>query len=318
MKNLTTFAVAIATAALVGSVPAVSQTKIGIVAYQMSAETHARVANAAEAAAKAKGWQATVLNSRGSTPEHAAQVENLIQSGVNGIVMAMGKMLELDAQLAQAKAKGIPVISVMSGASPHAQYDVNVDEFVVGAKIATYLLARMNYQGNLLMQRYEGHGGTRARGKVMDVVLTENSGVKLLGSYTMARPQTWREDVKAGMEALILKNQGSINAIWASFDGQAFIIDDLLKAAGAKKGQVLLTGVDGGQETFNRIRDKDSLVIATVAIPFEKMGEAAIDGIDRIAVKKQAKATITPGPFLYMDPVLVDETNVPAAGKWPW
>jgi simple sugar transport system substrate-binding protein/ribose transport system substrate-binding protein len=318
MKKIPPLAAAALAAALLSAGPAIAQTKLGIVAYQMSAETHARVANAAEAAAKAKGWQVTLLNSRGSTPEHAAQVENLIQSGVQGIIMAMGKMQELDAQLAQAKSKGIPVVSVMSNASPHAAFDVNVDEFVVGAKIATYLLSRMNYQGNVLMQRYEGHGGTRARGKVMDVVLGENTGVKLLGSYTMARPQSWREDVKAGMEALILKNQGNVNAVWASFDGQAFIIDDLLKAAGGKKGQVLLTGVDGGQETFARIRDKDSLLVATVAIPFEKMGEAAVDGIDKLAVRKLPKSAITAGPYLYMDPVLVDETNVPAEGKWPW
>ncbi len=36
--------------------------KVGIVAFQMSSETHARTAQAAEAAAKAKGWEVTQLN----------------------------------------------------------------------------------------------------------------------------------------------------------------------------------------------------------------------------------------------------------------
>ena len=45
---------------------------VGIVAFQMSSETHARVANAAKAAAKAqKGWKVQVLNSEGSLPKHA-------------------------------------------------------------------------------------------------------------------------------------------------------------------------------------------------------------------------------------------------------
>ena len=61
---------------------------IGIVAFQMSSETHARVANAAKAAAEAKGWKVTLLNSAGAMPEHAAQIENLIQAKVGAIIIA--------------------------------------------------------------------------------------------------------------------------------------------------------------------------------------------------------------------------------------
>jgi hypothetical protein len=34
------------------------------------------------------------------------------------------------------------------------------------------------------------------------------------------------------MQALILRNQGKFQGVWASFDGQAYVIDDLLKAQG--------------------------------------------------------------------------------------
>lgn len=291
--------------------------KIGIIAFQMSAETHARTANAAGVAAEERGWEAVVLNSRGSVPDHAAQLENLVQSGVDGIILAMGKVQQLEAQLMAAKEAGIPVVTVMSGTSPHALFDVNVNEFEVGAKIGIHLLGLMNFQGKLMMQRYEGHGGTRARGKVMDVILEENSGVAKVGEHAMARTKSWREDVRAGMEALLLKNAGNFGAIWTSFDGQAFVIDDLLQAQGMTKGEVLLTGVDGGQEAFARLRDPDSLLTATVAIPFEIMGEAAVDAISDI-LAGTPKEDITAGPFLYMPAVLVDRTNVPDEGEWPW
>src|SRR3546814_9525059 len=65
--------------------------ELGIVAFQMSSETHARVANAAQAAAEAKGWTVTVLNSGGTMPSHVEQLETLVQKGVDGIVVAMGK-----------------------------------------------------------------------------------------------------------------------------------------------------------------------------------------------------------------------------------
>ncbi len=313
----TLLALAAATTLLVAAERPAFAVKLGIVAFQMSAETHARTANAAKAAAEDKGWEVTLLNSAGSVPDHAAQIENLVQKGVDAILLAMGKPLQAEAQLEAAKAKTIPVVTVMSGTSPHTLFDVTVNEFEVGAKIAVYLLGLLNYQGNILMSRYEGHGGTKIRGRVMDIVLEENTGVKVLGSHSMARTQSWREDVKAGMEALILRHAGKFQAIWASFDGQAFVIDDILQAQGYKKGQVFLTGVDGGQEAFRRIRDPNSLFTATVAIPFELMGEAAVDALDDI-LSGTPKNDITPGPYLFMDAVLVDANNVPAEGEWPW
>ena len=291
--------------------PAAAAAKLGIVAFQMSAETHARVANAAAEAAKAKGWSVTVLNSRGAAPDHAAQVADLIRAGVDGIILAMGKVQQLETELQEAQKKGIAVITVSSGTGQYTLFDVNADEFVVGAKIATYLLGRLNYQGNILMQRYEQHVGTRIRGKVMDIELSENTGVKLLATHTMARSASWQDDVRKGMEALLLKHKGEVNAIWASFDGQAFIIDDILQQMGFKKGQVLLTGVDGGKEAYKRIRNPESLFTATIDIPYEKMAREAVDAMEKIVVKKLKRTDVVQGPFLFVEPVLIDSTNVP-------
>ena len=64
---------------------------LGIVAFQMSSETHARVANAAKDAGTAKGWKVQVLNSEGSLPKHAQQLDDLVQRKVDAIIVAMGK-----------------------------------------------------------------------------------------------------------------------------------------------------------------------------------------------------------------------------------
>lgn len=284
--------------------------ELGVVAFQMSAETHARVANAVEAAAEQRGWSVTVLNSSGTMPTHLEQLETLVQKGVGAIVVAMGKPVEADAQLAAAKAKGIPVITVMSGTSPHTLFDVQVNEYKVGAEAALYLLGQLNYQGAILTQRFEGNVGTRIRGRILDAVLSENTAVKVAGSHTMARTKSWRDDVRNGMQALLLQNQGQIQGIWASFDGQAFIIDDLLQAQGLKKGDITLVSIDGGPEAYRRIADPTSLLSATVSIPFEAMGAAAVDAMDRIAVGGKPKEAIVSGPYMFTDAVLVDASNV--------
>lgn len=310
--RLTALSLAAALALATLTTTAAKAFDLAIVAFQMSSETHARVANAAAAAAKAKGWTVNILNSEGSLPKHAEQLDALIQRKPDAIIVAMGKPVEAEAQLKAAMDKGIPLLTVMAGSSPHALFDIQVNEYKVGAESALYLLGQLGYQGNILTERFEGNVGTRIRGRVLDAVLAENTGVKVVGTHAMARTQSWRDDVRAGMQALLLQHKANLKGIWASFDGQAYIIDDLLRAQGVKRGEIVLVSTDGGAETYRRIADKESTLMATVAIPFEEMGKKAVDSIDAIVVGKQPVRTITQGPYLFLDAVLVDASNVKA------
>jgi simple sugar transport system substrate-binding protein/ribose transport system substrate-binding protein len=116
--------------------------------------------------------------------------------------------------------------------------------------------------------------------------------------------------VRQGFQALLLRHGAQTQGIWASFDGQAFVIDDLLRARGVRKGQIPFVSIDGGEETYRRILDAESTLQATVTIPFEEMGRAAVEAIERIVLRGEAKAAITSGPYLFMDATLVDQHNV--------
>ena len=299
-----------ATVLALGCAGVAQAAKLAIVGFQMSSETHARVVNAAKAAAEAKGWDVQVLNSKGDMATHINQLENLLLTQPDGIIVAMGKPLQAQEQFRKAKEAGIPLVTVMSGTSPDALVDIAVNEYSAGAQAALYLLDHLNYQGNILTQRFEGNAGTRIRGKILDVVLSENPSVKQIGTHTMARTASWRDDVQAGMNALLLKNQGKVDGIWASFDAQAYIVDDILRQQGAKKGKPVLVSIDGGPETYRRIADPDSLLMATVMIPFEKMGEKAVEVIERAGIKKEPRESIAHGPYIYLDAELVDAANV--------
>jgi len=293
------------------AMPALGQTpEIAIIGFQMSSETHARAANAAATAARAKGWTANVLNSEGALPRHAEQLDTLIQRRPRAIIACMSRPVEMEAQFQRAKGAGIPVVTIMAGASTHTVFDIQVNEYKVGAEAALWLLGELAYTGNILTQRFEGNVGTRIRGKVLDVVLSENTGVRLLGTHTMARTQSWRDDVRQGFQALLLRHGAQTQGIWASFDGQAFVIDDLLKARGVKKGQVKFVSIDGGVETYRRIADPESTLMATVTIPFEEMGRRAVEAVERIALNREPATAMTSGPYLFMDAQLVDQHNV--------
>ena len=295
---------------LVASAMPASAFELGIIGFQFTSETHARVANAAAEAAEERGWDVTLLNSEGSLPKHAEQFETLLTKGVDAIIVAMGKPIEADAQFEAAKEQGIPVITVQSGASPHALFDIQTNEYKVGAEAALYLMGEIGYQGRILTSRFDLNAASRIRGKLLDDVLSENTAVEEIGAFSMARTQSWRDDVRAGMQALLLQNQGQIDGIWASFDGQAYIIDDLLQAQGVKKGDIPLVSIDGGTDSYARINDPDSTFLATVAIPFEEMGRMAVDAVQTIVVDGEPKEAVTTGPYLFVDAVLVDASNV--------
>ena len=297
-------------AALVALSTSARAFEVGIIGFQFSSETHARAANAAAEAAKAKGWNVTLLNSEGSLPKHVEQFETLISKHVDAIIIAMGKPVEAEAAFKEAREKGIPVITIASGSSPYALFDIQSNEYKVGSEAALYLLGQMGYSGNLVTARFDLNVATRIRGKILDVALSENQAVKEVGKFSMARTQSWRDDVRSGMQALLLQNQGKITGIWASFDGQAYIIDDLLQSQGVKKGQIALVSADGGQETYARIADPNSTLLATVAVPFEEMGRKAVDAVQTIVVEKLPKEAVTSGPYLLTDAVLVDGHNV--------
>src|SRR5262245_33633401 len=230
------FAASIAVVTLAVLAPSAYAFKLGVIAFQMSAETHARVANSAADAARKLGWEVQVLNSEGSLPKHAEQIEAMVQAKVDALILAMGKPIEADAQFAAVKKAGIPLITAVSGTSPYSLFDIQVNDYVNGATATLYMLSKMNYKGEILTAKFEQNVASRIRGKVLDVVLAENPAVKVLGNHSMARTASWRDDVRNGMQALILQNQGKFQGIWASWDGQAWIIDDILKAQGMKKG----------------------------------------------------------------------------------
>jgi ABC-type sugar transport system substrate-binding protein len=297
-------------AAFITTARAAEPFSVAVIGFQMSSETHARAANAAAAAAKAKGWSVTLLNSEGSLPKHVEQFSALIERKPGAIIVCMGKPTEADAQFEAAHKAGIPVITVMSGTSPWSLFDITVNEYEVGAKAALWLLGRMDFRGGLLTERFEANTSTRIRGKMLDAVLSENKAVEVVGSHTMARTASWQQDVRSGMQALLLRDAGKYQGIWASFDGQAYIIDDLLQAQGTKKGAISIISIDGGKETYRRIADPTSTLQATFAIPFEAMGRESMNAIDSIVIGGQPKDSVTKGPYLFFGADLVDASNV--------
>ncbi len=247
-----------------------------------------------------------MLNSRGSYETQANQVENLVQMKVDAIILAMGHPLEIKPALDKAFAAKIPVITIDSGYVEGVVADITCDNFVMGAKISTYLVDTLGGQGNIIVIKFEKHHGTRKRGKVLDQVLSEYPGIKVLAEYTVPASARFMEDTRSAMETYVQRFGKQINGVWCAFDQLAYAVSDVLQEYGLK--DVIVVGVDGNEETFRRI--KSGIMTATVAQPFEEMAAIAIDLVERIVVKKMDPMKVAPRKIIYVDAPLVDIGNV--------
>jgi len=291
---------------LVASMNAQSLT-VGFIGTNFSNEAIARTANAFEKSAKAKGWTPIMLNSAGSVKTQADQLQNLVQRKVSAIVMSQAHPLEVQDALNEAFKAGIPVITIDSGYADGVVADITTDNFVMGAKISTYFMDKLGGKCNIIVIKFDKHFGTRRRGKVFDVVLSEYPGVKVLGEYTVTSPQTFLADTRNAMEAFATRYKDQIDGVWCAFDALAYVASDVLQDHGLKN--VMVTGVDGNNETFNRIRD--GKMTATIAQPFEDMAAKAVDLIEKIVIKKIPVSQAAPQKTIYMDAPLIDKSNLP-------
>jgi ribose transport system substrate-binding protein len=283
--------------------------KVGFIATNFSAEAQARVAGAFEKFAKDKNWDVKLLNSMGSVETQSNQMENLYQMKVDAVVLAMAHPQEMRPALDKLVNAGIPVITIDSGYVDGVVADITADNFVMGGKISTFLIDSLGGQGNIVVFKFEKHYGTRRRGKVLDVVLSEYPGIKVLAEYSVVASKRFMDDTRSAMQTYVTRFGKDIDGVWCSFDNLAYACSDVLGEHGLK--DVMVVGVDGNEETFRRIRD--GRMAATVAQPFEAMAQEAIDLVQKIVVDGMTAEEATGGKkIIYMEAPLIDKSNVPA------
>ncbi|TDY60170.1 monosaccharide ABC transporter substrate-binding protein (CUT2 family) [Aminivibrio pyruvatiphilus] len=308
MKRTAVLLAAIAVVLAAAGYGAAKEISVGFIATNFSAEAQARVANSFEKLAKDKGWDVKMLNSAGSIETQSNQLENLYQMKVDAVVMAMAHPQEIRPALDKLVEAKIPVITIDSGYVDGVVADITADNFAMGAKASTFLMDTIGGQGNIIVIKFEKHYGTRRRGKVLDVVLTEYPGVKILAEYSVVATKRFMDDTRAAMETYATRFGDQIDGVWCAFDQLAYVAGDVLQERGNKKA--VIVGVDGNQETFRRIGAGQ--MAATVAQPFEAMAGKAIELVNALAVEGKTVEEATGGrKIFYMDAPLIDRTSLP-------
>lgn len=299
-------------AALLGTFPARAVT-VGVIAPDLGIEALARAARAAESAGQDKGWTVEVRDLK-QAPTAAA---DLAGAALDGLVLLAMRPDALAQQLEALRARQVPIVTVLAGASPLATFDIGVNQYAVGAETAAYLLGLIGYQGQLLLLRADSDPAARARSRVMELMAQDVPGVRTLASLDQPQEEGWQDQLVRELRAKAGEAGSGRLGVWAASDELALVAEQALRHQGLGRDRTAIVGIGGTQAAFDRLRDPEGLLAATTALPYELMGEAAMDVIEDLQAGTP-REQIAVGPYLFIDAVLVDRANVPAENELPW
>lgn len=236
-------------------------------------------------------WNVSFLDSGGSGEATASNIQDAASRGVDAIIITMSDLRASRAAIDAAHAANIPVFAVDSGYIDGVVVDITTNNWAMSADVSTYLLDKMGGQGNLIFLRMAEHHGTRKRGDTMAAILKEYPGVKVLAEHNIDYTAFF-EDTSKTMEDYAARFGDQINAVWAPWDEPAQAAINALTAAGLSGVKVI--GIDGHPQAVAEVCKPDSMMIATVSQPFEKMGAQTGEWIQAIVVDKKPAADVIP------------------------
>ncbi|MEI4488736.1 substrate-binding domain-containing protein [Frigidibacter sp. MR17.14] len=251
-------------------------------------------------------WNVSFLDSGGSGEATASNIQDAASRGVDAIVVTMADLRASSAALKAASDANIPVFAVDSGFVDGVVVDVTTNNWAMSSDVSVYLLDQLKGHGNLLFFRMAEHHGTRKRGDVMETVLKEYPGIKVLATHNIDYTAFF-EDTSRTMEDYAARFGSEINAVWAPWDEPAQAVVNQLNAAGLTGVKVI--GIDGHPQAIAEVCKPESPMIATVAQPFEKMGAQVGQWIQDIVVDGKEKADVIPSDIVYLDAPLVTKQN---------
>src|SRR6266700_2009625 len=153
----------------------------------------------------------SIYNSGNDVTKQTQQIDNLISSHVDAIVINAASPTGLNGVIQQACSAGILVVSYDNVVTAPCALKVNTDQYKFGQQLAQFLVDNLQGKGNVIM--VTGVPGTEVdqqRNAGADAVFKANPGIKIIARYT----GMWASDVAERATAAQLTSLEKIDGIW--------------------------------------------------------------------------------------------------------
>ncbi len=224
-----------------------------------------------------------VTDAQGDLAKQISDIQDLVNQGVDVILLAPREADGLDEGLDAARDAGIPVLFVDRSheGSPCEDYVTFMSsDFVEQGRIAGRRLAEAT-GGTAKIIQLEGTAGSdvaRDRKNGFDEIVDENPGMELLASQTADFNRAQGQNVASQL----LQSHPDVTAIYAHNDEMALGAIAALEAAGMSPGEdVLVVSIDGIRDAFDAIKEGKMLVTVESNPRF---GTMAFDTVEQMTL----------------------------------
>ena len=268
------------------------------------------ISDAQVEAAEAIGWDARIIDGRGSPAGWNDAIEAAISARPDVIALAAILPSAVSGALERAESQGITVICTQCGApAGEAGVDASTGDEVnpiVGEYLGNYIVAESDGEANVLMWYYPEFGISKLRHdaakKVLDACAgctTESIEVKI---------SEWGTTLPDRVQTLLAQNP-DINWIYSPADETAIDAVNAIQAAG-RSGEVRVAGGNGNLQALEAIKS-DPTYAATSAVSYAFSSWAGIDNANRVLAGEETVETTSPVR-------LIDQSNSDAipAGEY--
>ncbi|MEV4448009.1 MULTISPECIES: substrate-binding domain-containing protein [Streptomyces] len=228
--------------------------RIGVTVYDMSSFI-TQGKEGMQAYAKAHNIELVWNSAGGDVSTQATQVEQLVNSGVDALVIVPVEANSLAPQLAEAKAKNIPVVAVNTTLTSSSALAATVlpDDVAAGEQEMQMMADKLGGKGNIaILQGPLGSSPELDRSRGINNVLKKYPGIKVLAKDTA----NWNRDqavdkVKNWMSSF----GGKLNGLVSENDDMGLGAVQALKEGGGKK--IPVVGIDGIEDGLRAVQSGD-------------------------------------------------------------
>ena len=267
---------ATAAAATVAAGSAAHAQEVAVLTPYLSSVTTNEMVDVFSTAAEERGWSTNVIDTRGDFGQLANRIEDVVNAGVDAIVLASVDPGQIQDQIDLAAAADIPVVAIDGAVAPGVTVNVTSDNAELGASLSRFLFEAMGGEGNVVKFYHSAHPGVRQRELALDAALADYPGITVLADHYVNVPGPI-DDARIAMESILQRYGDTIDAVWAAWDEPA--IGALLAIEGMLPGSdILIGGIDGNPQAVDVINNCSHMIVS-VRQDFESMSKVAADAL---------------------------------------
>ncbi|MDY5020999.1 MAG: substrate-binding domain-containing protein [Blautia sp.] len=278
-KRLALFTAAALAASTLIAVPAMAEEggyKIGIANREITNDYNRLIAYGAQEIFEEAGCEVVMTDAETDFQKHNENVETLLNSGIDALVIQLGDNDQLAPLCAKAVEKGIPVVTAGIGSHiDNTICDVNADDGISAVLLADAVFSAINYTGDVYVFYVPGAPLLENRLAVIQGVAAAYSNINIIPITTEHNVSK----VQTQMEELLTANPdpGSIPAVIGTYDSLITGAVEAVRQQG--RSEIVMGGIDGDKVSFQMLFTEGSPFQVSVALDAGAIGKTAAETV---------------------------------------